>query len=101
MKPRPPGPASNPEQDDTASQLPLEQLIAHRRKKLAALKETGLNPYPYHFTRTHTLGQVLEQFQHLEAEKESSEVLSIAGRVMTLRDMGKSCFAHISEGPHR
>lgn len=94
----PPSGAGTP---DPTPSLPLDQLIAQRRKKLSALKETGVNPYPYHFTRTHTLQHVLDQFQHLEGENGSSDVVSIAGRLMTIRDMGKSCFAHLGEGSAR
>src|SRR3989338_1832569 len=101
MIPRPPGPPSAPEPDNPSLKLPLDQLIAQRRKKLTALKESGLNPYPYRFERTHTLQSLLEGFQHIAHETESKDVVRTAGRVMTLRDMGKSCFAHLAEGPHR
>jgi lysyl-tRNA synthetase class 2 len=80
---------------------PLEQLIAQRRKKLAALKESGLNPFPYRYERSHTLAELLKTFQSVEAEKEAADVVRTAGRLMTMRDMGKSCFAHIADGPIR
>ncbi len=66
-----------------------------------ALKESGLNPFPYRYERSHTLAQLLATYQNLESEKESSDVVRTAGRLMTVRDMGKSCFAHLADGPTR
>ena len=68
------------------------------------LKESGINPFPYSFERTHTLQQLAQDFEYQpdRAEKPSrTEVSSIAGRLMTMRDMGKSCFANLGDGPHR
>ncbi len=84
-----------------APTLPLEQLLAQRRKKLASLQESGVNPYPYQFKRSHTLQETLDTFQALEGEHASAAVVQIAGRLITLRDMGKSCFAHLADGPVR
>ena len=85
----------------TPAALPLDQLIAQRRKKLAALIDSGVNPYPYRFERTHTLQQLLKTPPNLDSEKESTAPVRTAGRLMTIRDMGKSCFAHIADGPTR
>jgi lysyl-tRNA synthetase, class II len=101
MTPRPPGASSAPEPEGLSPKPPIEQLVAQRRGKLASLKESGLNPFPYRFERTHTLLQILDTFQSVAAEQESKDVVRTAGRLMTLRDMGKSCFAHLGDGPTR
>ncbi|MBA7564337.1 Lysine--tRNA ligase [subsurface metagenome] len=64
----------------------------HRTEKRAKLLESGINPYPYSFTATHTLGEVIEQFDALEASKEE---VSCAGRILSVRKMGKSWFVDL------
>src|SRR6266513_1151815 len=76
---------------------PLEQLIAQRRKKLAMLQDSGIPPYPYRYPRTHTLMQLLLEFEKMGADNESPEKVRTAGRLLTIRDMGKSCFAHLAD----
>ena len=91
--------SSPPPSPDTT--LPLDQLIAQRRRNLSALQESGVVAYPYRFERTHTLAQLLDHYAPLEAEKESADHVSTAGRLMTVRDMGKSCFANIASGDRK
>jgi lysyl-tRNA synthetase, class II len=79
----------------------LESILLQRRKKLHDLTQKGVDPYPYHFDRTHSVPQLLKAFEGPLPEHGSDQVIRTAGRVMTLRDMGKSCFAHIADGPHR
>lgn len=84
-----------------APSAPLETLIQQRRDSLKRLQERGLNPYPYSYARSHRVAEVLKEFEGPLPEHGSDKVLHLAGRVMTLRDMGKSCFAHIADGPDR
>ncbi len=70
----------------------LNQLILQRREKLQKLRDMGINPYPYSFNRTHTSQEILEHFPELE-EKE----VSVAGRIMSNRRMGKAAFFHIQD----
>ena len=67
--------------------------------KLKALKEKGINPYPSAaYEVTHHSKEILEKHQGLAAgEHREDEKVSIAGRLMTIRDMGKSSFAHIQD----
>ena len=60
-----------------------------RIAKLASLREAGIHPYPASTTRTHTISEALE-------EKEGIEV-SIVGRIMTKREMGKLTFCHLQD----
>ena len=80
---------------------PIETLIAQRREKLKTLAAKGINPYPYHFDRTHTVAALVKDFAGPLPEHGSDQTIRTAGRVMTVRDMGKSCFAHIADGPDR
>ncbi|NCN07398.1 lysine--tRNA ligase [Candidatus Falkowbacteria bacterium] len=60
-----------------------------RLKKLEKIKEEGIIPYPEKFTKTHFL---LES----KSLKEGTEV-SVAGRIMTKREMGKIAFCHLQD----
>lgn len=60
-----------------------------RFRKLNELNEMGINAYPAKINRKQTVKQALE-------EKEGAE-LSVAGRVMTKRDMGKLMFCHLQD----
>ncbi|MFQ6616113.1 MAG: lysine--tRNA ligase [Fidelibacterota bacterium] len=70
----------------------LNRIIQFRREKLDRLRELGVNPYPYRFDVTHTSVQVREGFQEL---KESS--VRVAGRIVSLRRMGKTAFFHLQD----
>ncbi len=73
----------------------LAEFLQHRRDKLKKLKELNINPYPYHFKRTHSTKEILDNFETLE--KEQKEIKS-AGRIVSLRKHGKSSFFHIQDG---
>lgn len=64
----------------------------HRLEKRKSLLENDVNPYPYSFRATHTLAQLLESFDILEAEKTN---IAIAGRLLSSRKMGKSWFIDV------
>lgn len=74
----------------------LEDIIEFRKKKLAALKEAGIDPYPSETGRTHTNQEALEQFDSLQ-DKE----LTLVGRIRSMRTMGKLAFVHIEDGTAR
>jgi lysyl-tRNA synthetase, class II len=74
-----------------------------RLEKLEKLKALGVAPWPRKAKRTHGITQVIEAFDARTAEdlEASPEVLSVMGRLVALREMGKSIFAHITEGGRR
>lgn len=71
---------------------------AEKRKKLTALRGKGINPYPYNFKRTIEAGPLKSQFEALQAgQKSEGDVHRLAGRVMTLRSMGKAVFFNLQD----
>ncbi|MGB9879495.1 MAG: OB-fold nucleic acid binding domain-containing protein, partial [Anaerolineae bacterium] len=68
-----------------------------RLEKLAALRAAGIEPYPARFSCTHSAAEALQAFS---SSQEGSEppVVRTAGRIMSLRIMGKASFAHIMDG---
>ncbi len=62
--------------------------------KLADLKAAGQDPFRItRYDRTHTASQVVENFAALEGQ-----TVSVAGRLISKRVMGKASFAHILDG---
>jgi len=74
-------------------ELPSE--YAARLERLEKIKKQGLNPYPAKMSRTHTIDEVLRNFDDFFKEQTD---LRITGRVRALRPHGGSVFAHIEDG---
>lgn len=75
------------------------ELIAKRKEKLAELREKGINPFPNDFVSDLLVSSIVAKYADLKPE-ESDDVsapLSIAGRILTMRVMGKTTFAHIQD----
>lgn len=66
-----------------------------RREKLQSLRNLGINPYPANlFPVTHTSKQIKETF-------EDGKTVTVAGRLMSVRDQGKACFAELQDSEGR
>ena len=75
----------------------LEQEKARRLGSLDALRAEGTNPYPYRFDRSHTLGEIRNEFGALEAGAETETHVTVAGRILLKRDQGKLIFATLQD----
>src|SRR5213080_1920824 len=74
-----------------------EQIVV-RRKKLQALRERGIDPYPNDFRPDHTSAEVHGRFAALaEADLAAAGTVVIAGRIVGLRDFGKAGFLHLQD----
>ena len=70
----------------------IEELINIRIEKLKKLRESGIDPYPHNFNTTISIDEIIKNEDKLI---ESKEVVSIAGRIVSLRQMGKALFVNI------
>ncbi len=70
-----------------------------RRAKLDELKDSGINPFANDFKPTHLATDLISKYGELSEEelKNIPDEFSLAGRVMAIRDFGKSLFFHISD----
>jgi lysyl-tRNA synthetase class 2 len=84
------------EQSETAE---LSELLQIRRNKLDELKALGIDPFGTKFNRTHQTGEILAQYSGLSKEEleERAIEVSLAGRIMQKRGMGKASFAHLQD----
>ncbi len=75
-------------------EVDLNQLLQIRRDKLSKLKAEGKDPFEItKFNRTHTSKQIVQNYDELEGKD-----VTIAGRIMAKRIMGKASFCHIQDG---
>ncbi len=75
----------------------ISEVVRIRREKLQALKDGGANPFEVmKFDRTSNSAAILAGFEQLEGNE-----VSIAGRIISKRLMGKASFFHIMDGEGR
>lgn len=89
--------------------------IQQRKRHLADIAALGHPVYPTRFDRTHTVTELFTRYHQQAGKKEGEELeaanqalkaaeggeVRIAGRIMTMRLMGKAAFAHLSDGLHQ
>jgi lysyl-tRNA synthetase class 2 len=80
-----------------------QDLIAQRYLKLEKINNLGCPVYPHRYTYTHTLGQIVNQYQSYSREQLETEKIQVrlCGRLLAIRGHGKAGFSHISDGSHR
>ncbi len=86
------GPTENADE-----QRDLNELMLRRREELEELKKLGINPYPHDFPRNAFSREIRESFVDGGGER----IVAVAGRIMSLRRMGKASFCHIQDSQGR
>lgn len=80
-------------EQNTTETLDLTEVLRVRREKLAALAEAGQNPFEITvFDQKNHAGEILESFEKLENQE-----VTLAGRLMQKRIMGKASFANLMD----
>ncbi|UKS26260.1 lysine--tRNA ligase [Paenibacillus sp. HWE-109] len=82
-----------------SQELELNELLVIRRNKLDELRGLGVDPFGGKYVRTHTAQEILAAYQDKTKEELDAEAVevSIAGRIMQKRGMGKASFAHLQD----
>ena len=70
-----------------------------RKSKLEELRAMGVDPYSNGFAPEHTTGELISLHALKSSEElgEMGELFSLAGRIVSKRDFGKSAFFHLSD----
>ncbi len=77
----------------------LSSLQELRRQKADELRSLGVDPYPTRAHRTHTTAEAIALFEETERDETSeAQEITVAGRVVSIRHMGKTVFAHLRDG---
>ena len=74
----------------------LKQIMAFRKEKLSKIKDNGINPYPVNFSPKDPTKIILSDYKSWEGKD-----VTIAGRIMALRKMGKVSFSQIMDSGGR
>ena len=78
-------------------EIDLNQLMKVRREKLTELQEQGKNPYEItKFDRTNTAGEIKSNYEKFE-----EKTVTVAGRIIAKRIMGKASFCTIQDCDER
>jgi len=75
-----------------------EEIINQRLKKIEELKKAGIDPYPYNFDKKNNSSELQEKYAKLTADERTKDSVKIAGRLMTVRDIGSLIFATLQDG---
>jgi len=74
-----------------------EEMLKERLKKLAELKKLKINPYPYSFDKKDEAAEIQKKHSKLKPEEKTKDEVSVAGRLIAIRLMGKINFAHLQD----
>ena len=74
-----------------------DQIISERLRKLKGLRDNKINPYPNKFDVRDLSSDLQEHYRSLKPEEHKKDKISIAGRLITSRDLGKISFGTIQD----
>jgi lysyl-tRNA synthetase, class II len=72
-----------------------DELIEQRRRKLAALRDEGIEPFPHQFAGVEPIAEVKAPHEELPAGEETDVRARIAGRLAARRGQGKAAFLDV------
>ena len=70
----------------------FNQIVEFRREKLEKLIAKGVNPYPASFNPSHHSKEIISDFENFE-----NNIVCVAGRIVSIRKMGKASFFNIQD----
>ena len=75
-----------------------DDLFAQRLRRTAEIEALGFRAYGQRFDFTHTIPQILAEYSAKTAEELADKPqVRIAGRIQTIRRMGKAGFMHLMQ----
>ena len=85
--------SDNKNQNQQVEELDINHLMQVRREKLKELQEQGKDPYEItKFDRTNTAGEIKQNYEKFEQKD-----VTVAGRIIAKRIMGKASFCTIQD----
>jgi len=75
-----------------------EEILKERLKKIEELEKQGISPYPYSFKNENHAGELQEKYKKLKNDSKTKDKARVAGRVMTIRDIGQLIFLNLMDG---
>lgn len=78
-----------------------DEVYRERLRKLEELRKEDVNPYPNKFEASHRALEIKEKYSKLAKGAMTKDKTCIAGRIMSIRDIGKIAFLVIDDGHGR
>ena len=79
-----------------------DDLLEQRLRRIREIEALGFRPYGQRFDFSHTIPDIVSEYSSKTAEELGAQVVvRIAGRIQTIRRMGKAGFAHLAQGGER
>ena len=75
----------------------LDEIIAAKREKISELRARGIDPFPARSSRGSLCAQAAQAAAPLSAGETGTQTVATAGRLVSLRDMGKIVFGHLQD----
>jgi lysyl-tRNA synthetase, class II len=75
----------------------LEEYEKSRKENFNYLLENNIEPFPYKYNRTHITSEIQEKYKDLSPNEYSKEDVNVAGRVFTIRNLGKIAFLDLND----
>jgi lysyl-tRNA synthetase class 2 len=75
----------------------LSELLLQRRRKVDALWEAGVNPYPNDFKPMHTSADIINAYGDREQFDAGDVNFVVAGRILARRSFGKAAFIQLQD----
>ena len=75
-----------------------EQVVNERIRKLNELRKMGVNPYSHRFEKKNDSKQLQEKYAKLKPDERTKDVVKVAGRLLTIRDLGNLAFCTLQDG---
>ncbi len=76
-------------------------LVAERMAKIESLRREKAEPYAYSYRKDSSCAGILEKYKSIDREEHARAKVSVAGRIMSVRDMGRAGFLHIQDDTAR
>jgi len=74
-----------------------DEMLKERLKKLTELRKLKINPYPYSYEKKNSAADLQTKYSKLKPEEKTKDKVSVAGRLMSVRLMGKINFGHLQD----
>lgn len=74
-----------------------EEIVKERLKKIEKMNKNGILTYAYRFDSTTNCEEIRKKFSNLKNEEETKEKVSLSGRILSIRDIGKIIFLKIMD----
>ncbi|MEI6731123.1 MAG: lysine--tRNA ligase [archaeon] len=75
-----------------------EEMVSERLKKISELRKLGINPYPNRYDVKNHASDLQSKYASIKAEEKTKDSVKVAGRLLTIRDLGKIAFGVLEDG---